>query len=63
MERSHDSIFLVIETLKKSAHFILDHMTNQAPDISRIFFREIVRLHGVPSKIIYDRGSIFTRQF
>jgi transposase InsO family protein len=38
-------------------------MTYQAPDIARVFFSEIVRLHGVPKRIISDRGSVFTRRF
>ena len=38
-------------------------MTYQAPDIARVFFSKIVRLHGMPKKIISDRGSIFTGRF
>jgi hypothetical protein len=58
--RRHDSIFVVVDTLTKSAHFIPVCMTYQAPDIARVFISEIVRLHGVPKKIISDRGSVFT---
>jgi hypothetical protein len=61
--RRHDSIFVVVDTLMKSAHFILICMTYQAPDIVIIFVNEIVRLHGVPRKIIFDRGSIFIGHF
>jgi hypothetical protein len=32
----------------------------QAPDIARVFISKIVRLHGVPQKIISDRGLVFT---
>jgi hypothetical protein len=53
--RRHDSIFVVIDTLMKSAQFIPMRMTYQAPNIARDFISEIVRLHGVPKKIIYDR--------
>ena len=35
----------------------------QAPDIARVFISDIVRLHGVPKKIISDQGSVFTRRF
>jgi transposase InsO family protein len=59
----HDSILVVIDTLTKSAHFVLVHTTYQAPDIARVFISEIVRLHGVPKRIISDRGSVFTGQF
>jgi hypothetical protein len=58
--RRHDSIFLVVNTLTKSAYFIPMHTTYQALDISRVFISEIVRLHGVPKRIISNRGSVFT---
>jgi hypothetical protein len=61
--RRHDSIFVVVDTLTKSAHFMLVCTTYQAPDIDRVFIREIVRLHGVPKRIISDRGLVFTGQF
>ena len=51
--RRHDSI-LVVDTLTKSAHFIPVHTTYQAPDIDRVFISEIVRLHGMPKRIISD---------
>jgi hypothetical protein len=57
----HDSIFMVVDTLTMSAHFIHVHTTYQAPYIARCFINEIVRLHGVPKRIISDRGSVFTR--
>jgi hypothetical protein len=63
MARRHDVIFVVVDTLTKSAHFIPVRTTYQAPDIVRVFISEIVRLHGVPKKIISDRGSVFTRRF
>jgi hypothetical protein len=61
MARRHDSIFVVVDTLTNSSHFILVRTTYQAPDIARVFISEIVRLHGVPKRIISDRGSMFTR--
>jgi hypothetical protein len=61
--RRHESIFVVVDALTKSAHFILVHMTYQAPDIARVFISEIVRLHGMPKRIIFNRGSVFTGRF
>ena len=58
--RRHDSIFVVVDTLMKSSHFILVRTTYQAPNIARIFISDIVRMHGVPKRIIYDRVSVFT---
>ena len=54
MARRHDSIFVVVDTLMKSAHFIHVHMMYQAPNISRVFIIEIVRLHGVAKRIIFN---------
>jgi hypothetical protein len=45
-------IFVLVDTLTKSAHFIHVRTTYQAPDIARVFISEILRLHGVPKKII-----------
>ena len=50
--RRHDSIFVVVDTLKKSAHFILVRTTYHAPDVARVFISEIVRLHGMPKRIM-----------
>jgi hypothetical protein len=44
--RRHDSILLVVDTLAKSANFILVRTTYQAPDIARVFMSEILTLHG-----------------
>ena len=55
--------FIVGFPLTKSAHFIPVRTTYQAPDIARVFISEIVRLHGVPQKIISDQGSVFTGRF
>jgi hypothetical protein len=63
MTRRHDSIFVVVDTLTKSAHFIPIHMMYQAPNIARVFISEIVRLHGMPKRIISNRGLVFTRRF
>jgi hypothetical protein len=59
----HDLIFVVIDTLMKSSHFIPMHKTYQTPNIARVFISEIVRLHGVPKRIISDRGSVVSRRF
>jgi hypothetical protein len=58
--RRHDIIFVVVDTLTKSAHFVHVRMMYRAPDIARFFISEIVRLHGMPNRIISDRVSMFT---
>jgi hypothetical protein len=63
MARRHDSIFVVVNTLTKSAHFILVRTTYQALDIARVFINNIMRLHGMCKRIISNRGSMFTNDF
>ena len=53
--RRHDSIFMVVDTLMKSYNFIHVRTTYQALDIARVFVSDIVRLHGMHKRIIFDR--------
>ena len=61
--RIHDSIFVVVDTLTKSAHFIPMHTTYQEPNIARVFISEIMILHGLLRRIISNRGSMFSGRF
>ncbi|KAH0738661.1 hypothetical protein KY290_037366 [Solanum tuberosum] len=61
--RQHDSIWVIVDRMTKSAHFLPVKTTNTAEDYAKLYVQEIVRLHGVPISIISDRGAQFTAQF
>ena len=48
----YDSIWVIVDRLTKSAHFIPGKVTYNAEKLAKLYISEIVRLHGVPLFII-----------
>ena len=56
----HDAIWVIMDQLTKSAHFLAVQMTFTQEELCWLYIREIVRLHGVLVSIVWDRDLRFT---
>ena len=61
--QGHHVVWVMIDWLTKSAHFLAVRMTFTLERFYRLYIREIVRLHGVPVSIVSDRDPRFTAHF
>jgi hypothetical protein len=59
----YDSIWVIVDQLTKVAHFIPIKATYSEPQLLELYMSRIVYLHGVPKKIVFDRGTQFTSKF
>ena len=62
-QQRHDAVWVIVDLLTKSAHFLAMRMTFPLERFCRLYIREIVRLHGVPVSIVLDRDPRFTTHF
>jgi hypothetical protein len=60
---NHNAILVVVDKLSKMAHFIPTNITVTAEQTVQLFIDHVFRLHGLPLKIISDRGTQFTSTF
>ncbi|MBB1214013.1 transposase, partial [Klebsiella pneumoniae] len=59
----YDSIWVIVDQLTKVARFIPVKTTYGGNKLAELYFARIVSLHGIPKKIVSDRGSQFTSHF
>nr|GFC21289.1 transposon Ty3-I Gag-Pol polyprotein [Tanacetum cinerariifolium] len=62
-QRRHDAIWVVVDRLTKSKHFLPIRKDYSVSRLAKIFQQEIVRLHGTPSEIVSDRDPRFASHF
>ena len=61
--RKHDSVWVVVDRLTKSAHFLLVRTDYSLDKLAELYIDEIVQLHEILVSIISDRDLRFTLRF
>jgi hypothetical protein len=61
--KGFDSIWVIIDRLTKTAHFLHVKATYTTVTYAKIYFDRILSLHRVPKTIVSDRGTQFVSQF
>ena len=62
-QQRHDAVWVIVDRLTKSTHFLAVRMTFTLERFCLLYIRETVRLHGVPVSIVSDRDPRFTAHF
>ncbi|EOY32207.1 Uncharacterized protein TCM_039810 [Theobroma cacao] len=62
-QRGKDAIWVIVDRLTKSTHFLAVHSTYSIEKLAQLYINEIVRLHGVPVSIVSDRDPRFNSRF
>jgi hypothetical protein len=58
-----NSIWVIMDRLSKSAHFIPIHTNYNTQKYAEIYIAHVLCLHGVPKMIVSNRGSQFVAHF
>ena len=61
--RKHDSVWVVVDRLTKSVHFLLVRIDYSLDKLAKLCIEEIIWLHGIPVSIISYRDLRFTSRF
>ncbi|GJR65150.1 putative reverse transcriptase domain-containing protein [Tanacetum coccineum] len=61
--QGHDTIYVVVDRLTKSATFTPMRETDSMERLVRMYLKEVVTRHGIPVSIICDRDPRFTSNF
>ncbi|MVG17081.1 transposase, partial [Aeromonas jandaei] len=62
-QKGNDSIWVIVDRLSKVAHFIPVKTTHRPHQYADLYIQNIFRLHGIPKRIVSDRGPQFIARF
>ncbi len=58
-----DAILVVVDRLTKLRHYVPCHTTDGAEEVARLFVKHVAKHHGLPERIVSDRGPQFISKF
>ena len=61
--KGNDSIWVIVDRLTKVAHFVPVKAIYRGDKLAQLYIDNILRLHGIPSQIMFDRGTHFMARF
>ena len=59
----HDSVWVIVDTLIKSAHFLPVRLDYSMDRFAELYVNETIQLHEIPLSIVSDRDPRFTLRF
>ncbi len=62
-ERQNDAVAVFVDRFSKTAHFVACQSSCSAQDLADLFFKNVVRLHGLPISIVSNRDPRFCSKF
>ena len=62
-QKKHDSIWVIVDKLTKSAHFLPVQLDYSMDRLAKLYVNEIVKLHGISISIVFNRDPRFTSRF
>ncbi|GIL63439.1 hypothetical protein Vafri_17486, partial [Volvox africanus] len=62
-EGGYDAVLVMVDRLTKMVHVAPTTSSCTAEQTARLFFDNVVRLHGVPKNVVSDRGGQFVSKF
>lgn len=61
--REKDAIMVMVDHFSNLAHFISSHKTDNANNVVELYYKDIVRLHGISMSIVSNRDLMFLIYF
>ena len=58
--QENNGIWIIVDRFTKQARFIIVNKTIKATHMANLFMAHIFKCHGIPKRIVFDRGSRMT---